>query len=110
MASVSLSLKAPGSAIALLQAARIRNFHLASGPSRGGRMAHTSEQLRSKDNENLPHQSSSHTWRCPQPFRQKILPLRVNSAISDIVLIDELPEGFTVKAYAADIRRQITGG
>jgi hypothetical protein len=34
----------------------------------------------------------------------------VNSAISDIVLIDELPEGFTVKAYAADVRRQITGG
>jgi uncharacterized protein (DUF1330 family) len=41
---------------------------------------------------------------------QKILPLRLHSAISDIVLIDELPEGFTVKAYAADIRRQVTGG
>ena len=40
---------------------------------------------------------------------QKILPLRVHSAIADIAFIDELPDGFTTKAYAADIRRQVAG-
>ncbi|SON55269.1 hypothetical protein HDIA_1728 [Hartmannibacter diazotrophicus] len=57
----------------------------------------------------FPSREQADNWYNSAAY-QKILPLRVNSAISDIVLIDELPEGFTVKAYAADVRRQITGG
>jgi uncharacterized protein (DUF1330 family) len=53
----------------------------------------------------FPSREQADNWYNSAAY-QKILPLRVNSAISDIVLIDELPEGFTVKAYAADIRRQ----
>ena len=37
------------------------------------------------------------------------LPFRVHSATTDIVFIDKLPDGFTTKAYAADIRRQVAG-
>ena len=33
-----------------------------------------------------------------------IRPLRINNAISDIVLIDALPEGFTIKAFAQGLR------
>ena len=35
--------------------------------------------------------------------------LRIKSAISDIVLIDSLPEGFTVKGFASDIREKMNG-
>ena len=36
-----------------------------------------------------------------------ILPLRVRSAISDIILIDELPAGFTIKGFAGEVRKAI---
>jgi hypothetical protein len=36
--------------------------------------------------------------------RQAILPLRTRSAISDLILIDRHPEGFSVKGFAAEIR------
>lgn len=57
----------------------------------------------------FPSRGQAENWY-NSPAYKKILPLRVNNAISDMVLIDELPEGFTVKAYAADVRRQLTGG
>lgn len=57
----------------------------------------------------FPSREEADNWYTSDAYR-KILPLRTNNAISDIVLIDELPEGFTVKAWAADIRRQVTGG
>ena len=44
------------------------------------------------------------------PEYQAILPLRLNNAISDLVLIDHLPTGFTVKGFAAEIRRVRHGG
>lgn len=40
------------------------------------------------------------------PEYQAILPLRLRSAISDIVLIDELPASFTIKGFVADLRRR----
>jgi uncharacterized protein (DUF1330 family) len=38
---------------------------------------------------------------------QAILPLRVNNSISDMILIDRLPEGFTVAGFAGDVRAAI---
>lgn len=35
--------------------------------------------------------------------------LRIKSAISDIVLIDSLPAGFTIKAFASNIRKTMNG-
>jgi uncharacterized protein (DUF1330 family) len=57
----------------------------------------------------FPSREQADNWYNSAGY-QKVLPLRVHSAISDIVLIDELPEGFTIKAYSADVRSQITGG
>lgn len=57
----------------------------------------------------FPNREQAENWYNSAAY-QKILPLRLRNAISDIVLIDELPAGFTVKAYAADVRRQVTGG
>jgi uncharacterized protein (DUF1330 family) len=42
------------------------------------------------------------------PDYQAIFPLRNKSAISDLVLIDELPEGFTIKGFVAQIRATAT--
>jgi hypothetical protein len=38
------------------------------------------------------------------PAYQAILPLRVKSAISDLVLIDALPDEFTLKGFVAQLR------
>jgi uncharacterized protein (DUF1330 family) len=35
--------------------------------------------------------------------------LRIKSAISDIVFIDSLPEGFSIKTFANDIRKAMKG-
>lgn len=56
----------------------------------------------------FPSREQADNWYNSAAY-QKILPLRVHSAIADIVFIDELPDGFTTKAYAADIRRQVAG-
>lgn len=57
----------------------------------------------------FPSREQADNWYTSDAY-QKILPLRTSNAISDIVLIDALPEGFTVKAWAADVRHQVTGG
>jgi uncharacterized protein (DUF1330 family) len=36
-------------------------------------------------------------------------PLRIKSAISDIILIDSLPAGFTIKSFANNIRNTMKG-
>ena len=54
----------------------------------------------------FPDRQSAMEWY-NSPSYQSILPLRVNNAISDLVLIDQLPEGFTIKGFAADLRRAI---
>ena len=38
------------------------------------------------------------------PEYEAIRPLRTGAVISDIILIDHLPDGFTVKAFATSIR------
>ena len=38
---------------------------------------------------------------------QAIAPLRAHNAISDLVLIDSLPEGFTIKGFAEGIRQAL---
>ncbi|MEU7689185.1 DUF1330 domain-containing protein [Microbispora sp. SCL1-1] len=41
------------------------------------------------------------------PEYQNILPLRVNNAISDLVLIDSLPDGYTVRGFAQQVRAAV---
>jgi uncharacterized protein (DUF1330 family) len=38
-----------------------------------------------------------------------IRPLRTKNAISDLVLIDQIPEGFTIKGFAGEVRKAIAG-
>lgn len=57
----------------------------------------------------FPSREYAESWYNSAAY-QKILPLRLNNAISDLVLIDELPESFSVKAHAAEIRRRMTAG
>jgi uncharacterized protein (DUF1330 family) len=57
----------------------------------------------------FPSRKAATDWYS-SPEYQAILPLRTKNAISDLILIDQLPEGFTVKGFAADIRRAIQGG
>ncbi|MEI9974942.1 MAG: DUF1330 domain-containing protein [Ignavibacteriota bacterium] len=41
------------------------------------------------------------------PEYQAILPLRTRNSVSDMILIDALPDGFTVRGFAAEVRRAI---
>ncbi|HEY9229524.1 MAG TPA: DUF1330 domain-containing protein [Gemmatimonadaceae bacterium] len=52
----------------------------------------------------FPDRKSATDWYHSSAY-QAIFPLRNHSAISDLGLIDQLPEGFTVKGYAEGIRR-----
>jgi uncharacterized protein (DUF1330 family) len=54
----------------------------------------------------FPDRAAADAWHS-SPEYQAILPLRVNNAISDIVLIDSLPEGFTVAGFAAEVRKLV---
>ena len=54
----------------------------------------------------FPDRTHAEAWYA-SPEYQAILPLRVNNAISDAIFIDSLPEGFTVKAFAGEVRRMI---
>lgn len=57
----------------------------------------------------FPDRAAATAWY-NSPEYQAILPLRVRNAISDLAFIDALPPGFTVKAFAAGIRRAVQGG
>ena len=54
----------------------------------------------------FPDRESLDKWY-NSPEYTALRPLRFKSAISDIALIDSLPPGFTVKAFAAGIREMI---
>lgn len=56
----------------------------------------------------FPSREAADTWY-NSPEYQAILPLRTKNSISDLILIDQLPEGFTVKGFAQDVRRAIAG-
>ena len=57
----------------------------------------------------FPSREAADNWYNSAEY-QAILPLRVNNAISDIILIDQMPADFTIKAFASDVRRAIQGG
>jgi uncharacterized protein (DUF1330 family) len=54
----------------------------------------------------FPNREAATAWYASEEY-QAIRPLRVNNAISDLVLIDELPPGFTVKAFANTVREAL---
>ncbi|MFJ4920332.1 DUF1330 domain-containing protein [Streptomyces sp. NPDC088725] len=54
----------------------------------------------------FPDMAHAETWYNP-PEYQKILPLRVNNAISDLVLVDGVTPDFTAAGYAGQIRNAI---
>lgn len=56
----------------------------------------------------FPSREQAEQWYNSAAY-QNILPLRVNNAISDLGLIDEVPDGFSTRAYAAEIRRAASG-
>lgn len=57
----------------------------------------------------FPSREAATAWY-NSPEYQAILPLRTGNAISDLILVDQLPEGFTVRGFAAEVRRAIDGG
>jgi uncharacterized protein (DUF1330 family) len=56
----------------------------------------------------FPDRTAATSWY-NSPEYQAILPLRTKNAISDLVLIDHLPEGFTVKGFAGEVRLALQG-
>ena len=56
----------------------------------------------------FPSREAANAWY-NSPEYQAILPLRLNNAISDVVLIDSLPAGFTIKAFAQSVRKSLQG-
>jgi uncharacterized protein (DUF1330 family) len=52
----------------------------------------------------FPDRAAAMAWYNSAEY-QAIRPLRTNSTISDMIFIDQLPEGFTVKSFSAQIRR-----
>ena len=57
----------------------------------------------------FPDRAAAKAWYDSAAYRA-IRPLRVRNAISDIILIDQLPEGFTIKGFAAGLRDAIRKG
>ena len=55
----------------------------------------------------FPHRAAADTWYHSAEY-QAILPLRLSSAISDLVMIDSLPSGFTVAGLAVQVRNALT--
>jgi len=54
----------------------------------------------------FPDRDAAERWYNSAEY-QAILPLRVNNAISDLVLVDSLPEDFTVRGFAQQVREMI---
>lgn len=52
----------------------------------------------------FPSRTAAMNWY-NSPEYQSIFPLRARNSISDLILADQIPEGFTVKGFAADVRR-----
>lgn len=51
----------------------------------------------------FPDRAAATAWYDSAAYRA-IRPLRIRNAISDIILIDHLPDGFTIKGFAAGLR------
>lgn len=52
----------------------------------------------------FPDRAAAMAWYHSADY-QAILPLRTRNAVSDIILIDALPEEFTLKGLVSEIRR-----
>src|ERR1044071_9599743 len=57
----------------------------------------------------FPNRDAANAWYGSADY-QAIRPLRTRNAISDIIFIDSLPKGFTVKGFAAEVRRAQNAG
>jgi uncharacterized protein (DUF1330 family) len=57
----------------------------------------------------FPDRAAAMAWYESPEYRE-IRPLRIRNAISDLILIDQLPEGFTIKGYAQTIRQALQAG
>lgn len=51
----------------------------------------------------FPDRDAAEDWYASEAYQQ-ILPLRVRNSISDLLFIDQIPEGFTVKGFAGEVR------
>jgi uncharacterized protein (DUF1330 family) len=56
----------------------------------------------------FPSMDRAMDWYNSAEYR-KILPLRVNNSISDLILVDSVADGFTVAGFAQQVRRAIGG-
>ena len=56
----------------------------------------------------FPTREAANQWYNSVPYTA-LRPLRIKSAISDMILIDSLPSGFTIKAFANSIRGTVKG-
>ncbi len=56
----------------------------------------------------FPDRDAAMAWY-NSPEYQAILPLRTRNAVSDIILIDELAQGVTLKGFAAGVRQALAG-
>ncbi|WP_431038387.1 DUF1330 domain-containing protein [Streptomyces sp. P6-2-1] len=54
----------------------------------------------------FPDREAAEGWYASEAY-QRILPLRTGSSIADTVIVDQLPEDFTVKGFVASIRAKI---
>ena len=54
----------------------------------------------------FPNRAAVDGWYDSEAY-QRILPLRTGSSIADTVVIDQLPQEFTVKGFAAGVRARI---
>lgn len=54
----------------------------------------------------FPDRAAANDWY-NSPEYQRILPLRTKTSISDLIFIDSLLEGFTVKAFAGQVRAAV---
>ncbi len=54
----------------------------------------------------FPDRAAAEKWY-KSPEYQKILPLRTNNTISDLVLIDSPPADFTAKGFAQQVRAAV---
>lgn len=56
----------------------------------------------------FPDRAAAERWY-DSPEYQRIRPLRVNNSISDMVLIDSIPDDYTVRGFAQQVRAAVAG-
>lgn len=56
----------------------------------------------------FPTRADAEEWYA-SPEYQKIMPLRTNSTVSDLIFVDDLPTDFSVAGFAKDARVQLAG-